>query len=170
MSDDLTMDDMLKQIVAKLYARPEVKKVSSDTVVPSNANDQGYAISAVRVGDAALVKTYLRFASDNTNSFFAIKATYEALTDCGVKNPGQYLTPQTVHTYISTWNTLMDIVARRPEVDTAGILCFSVMSGDEDCQLIERLVEEREPATVDEVKALLAEVKSCASGLSSGVL
>jgi hypothetical protein len=92
------------------------------------------------------------------------------LSDYGVVNPEQYLSPQTVHTYIALWNEIVDMKSRNPEVDSRGILCFAVMSGDEDCQLIERIVTEREPATVDEVRALLYAVKDCTSGLSSGVL
>jgi hypothetical protein len=166
----IDLDDMLAQIVAKLHARPAaVKKLSLD-VVPSATADTGYAKEAVRLGNVGLAKAFLRLASDNTNSFFAIKAAYDELADCGVDNPEQYLSPQTVHTYISLWNEMMDIKGRSPEVDNRGILCFAMMSGDEDCQIIARIVAEREPATVHEVRELLAETKSCTSGLSSGVL
>lgn len=164
------MDDMLKRIIANLHARPAVKKVDRDTLVPSATYDTGYAKEAVRKGDIDLLKAFLRLSSDNRNSFFAVKATYDELRDYGIANPGQYLSPQTVNTYISLWNEIVDFKASKPEVDINGILCFAVMAGDEDCQIIAHIVTERKPATVHEVRELLAETKSCTSGLSSGVL
>jgi hypothetical protein len=109
------MDDMLKQIIANLHARPAVKKVDRDTLVPSATYDTGYAKEATRQGDIGLLKAFLRLSSDNRNSFFAVKATYDELRDYGVFDPGQYLSPQTVHTYISLWNEIVDIKAHKPD-------------------------------------------------------
>lgn len=170
MNGDIAMNDMLEQIVTKLHARPVVPKVDPDTVVPSATEDAAYAKAAAHSNDTGLMKAYLKLASGNRNSFFAVRAAYEALNDYGVASPERYLSEQTVHTYISLWNEIVDMKVRNPEVEANGILCFAMMSGDEDCQLIERIVSEREPVTVDEVRSLLYETKNCTAGLSSGVL
>jgi len=164
-SEELTMDDMLEQIITKLHARQ-----APATAVSSHSVDATDAKEAVRRGEVGLVKAYLHLASDTTNSFYAISVSYNYLRNHGVENPEQYLSARTVHAFISMWDELLDMRADGQVVEASGILCFAAMSGDEDCQIVKHIVFERHPATVEEVKALLAEIKRCTSAVSSGIL
>lgn len=160
--------EVLEKIRENLYARPDtVVMPNGNKKRNANENDFGHAKEALWCGEHELLDVYLRFSSATTNSFFVIKTAYNFLRDEGVSNPCQYLTSNTVYAYITLWNVLIDGVALE---DSNAVLLFALMSGDDECQIIMRIVDERGPLGLKEVKALLSETKRLSSSVSSGAL
>lgn len=160
--------EVLERIRRNLYARPDtVVMADGSTKRNANENDFGHAKESYQYGEYELLDVYLRFSSATSNSFFVIKTAYNFLRDEGVNDPCQYLTPKTVYAYITLWNTFIE---NETLEDSNTVLLFTLMSGDDDCQIIMSIVGERGPLGLKEIKSLLSEIKGLSMSISSGAL
>jgi hypothetical protein len=154
------------KIIGTIYARSG----STPADLQRNGDDARDAASAVLNSDIELLELYSAQAISSVNSFRSIDQARDVLRNQNVSDPAQYITIESVSAYKRLANAFLDIKQAHRGADIGGITSILLMSNDADRWFIEKIIDERLPATPQQLRDMLAEMKRSPQPLASGSL
>lgn len=119
--------------------------------------------------DLVTLKAFLHHLRHTTHRLGMIKSAYDIAHMRGLE-PGQYLSHDSLNTYVRVWSSAVDIQEQHPGADGAGIVYFSMMADESDRDMIEQIIIDRLPESVVEIQGILEQMKGGSATLSPGAL